>query len=143
VRLGSTARMVVTQATRSVLLLQHGQAVCHPVQLVYDGSTAARRALGTAMRLAVAASGHLTVMILANSPEHGQQLQRETDVNLKARRVQGHYRQLITPTAEELAKALQMAGGGTLVIGADNPLLAGEGLPTLVDAIDCSVILIR
>ncbi|HSF30252.1 MAG TPA: universal stress protein [Candidatus Tectomicrobia bacterium] len=143
VRLGSTARVVVAQAARSVLLLQHGHAVCQPVQLVYDGSTSARRALRTAIQVALAARGHLTVMLIADTPEQAQHLQEEIAVSLQAPQMQGLYRQLITPTTEELAKAVQAAGGGTLVIGADNPLLEGEGLPTLLDAIDCSVILIR
>jgi nucleotide-binding universal stress UspA family protein len=143
VRLGATARLVVAQALRPVLLLQHGQAICQPVQLVYDGTTAARRALKTAIQVALAASGHLTVMLIADSPEQAQHLQEEIAASLQSQQVRGHYRQLITPTAEEFAKALQMAGVGTLVIGADNPLLGGEGLSTLFDAIDCSVILIR
>ena len=57
--------------------------------------------------------------------------------------VKGRYRQLVDPTAEELAQALRMAGGGTLIISADHPLLEGEGLPTLLDAMDCSVVLVR
>jgi nucleotide-binding universal stress UspA family protein/preprotein translocase subunit Sss1 len=143
VRLGATARLVVAQAQRPVLLLQHGQTICPPVQLVYDGTTAARRALKTAIQVALAASGHLTVMLIADSPEQAQHLQEEIAASLQSQQVRGHYRPLITPTAEEFAKALQMAGVGTLVIGADNPLLGGEGLSTLFDAIDCSVILIR
>jgi hypothetical protein len=70
-------------------------------------------------------------------------LQGEAQADLQAQRLQGHYRQLVNPTAEELAQALHRAGGGTLIIGADNPLLRGEGLPTLLEAIDCSVLLIR
>jgi nucleotide-binding universal stress UspA family protein len=143
VRLGTTARAVVAQAERSVLLLQHGHALCHPVQLVYDGSTAAGRALVTATQVALATSGHLTVMVIADSPESAERLQEEMNTYLQAQQVQGHYRQLIKPTAEELARALHMAGGGTLVIGADNSLLAGEGLPTILEAADCAVLLIR
>jgi hypothetical protein len=36
-----------------------------------------------------------------------------------------------------------MAGGGTLIISADNPLLESEGMPALLDAIDCLVFLVR
>jgi nucleotide-binding universal stress UspA family protein len=143
VRLGATARVVLAQSARPVLLLQSGQAICPPVQFVHDGSALAQRALATAAQVASATGGHLTVMIVVDSAEHAQHLQEETDAYLRARRVQAQYRQLINPTAEELAKALQMAGGGTLVMGADNSLLEGEGLPTLLDAIDCSVLLIR
>jgi nucleotide-binding universal stress UspA family protein len=143
VRLGATAREVVARARRPVLLLQRGHAICQPVQLVYDGSVPARRALAAATRLAALIGGHLTVMIVTKDPEHAQRLQEEVDEHLQAQQVKGHYRQLLNPSAEELAGALRMSGEGTLIIGADNPLLEGEGLPTLLEAIDCSVILIR
>jgi nucleotide-binding universal stress UspA family protein len=143
VRLGDTARVVVAQALRPVLLLQHGHAICQPVHLVYDESPAARRALATAAQLAALTGGHLTVMLVTDAPESAQRLQEEVDERLQAERVKGRYRQLINPSAQELAQALQMAGGGTLIIGADHPLLEGEGLPTLVDAMDCSVVLVR
>jgi nucleotide-binding universal stress UspA family protein len=143
VRLGGTAREVLAQVGRPVLLLQHGHTICHPVQLVYDGSTAAKRALATATRVASAAGGHLSVMIVAGAADHAQRLQGEAEADLQAHQIRGHYRQLVNPTAEELAQALHRAGGGTLIIGADNALLRGEGLPTLLEAIDCSVLLIR
>jgi nucleotide-binding universal stress UspA family protein len=143
VRLGTTARAVVAQAPRPVLLLQHGHAICPPVQLVYDGSPAARRALATAARMALITGGHLTVMVVADALEVAQRLQEEIDGHLQGQQIEGHYRQLVKPRAAELAQALYMAGGGTLVISADNPILEGEGLPTLLDAIDCLVFLVR
>jgi nucleotide-binding universal stress UspA family protein len=133
----------VAQAPRPVLLLQQGHAICQPVQLVYDGSPAARRALATAAQLAVLTGSDLTVMLVTDAPESGQRLQEEVDARLQAQQVKGRYRQLVKPSAEELAQALRMAGGGTLIISADNPLLEGEGLPTLLDAMDCSVVLVR
>jgi nucleotide-binding universal stress UspA family protein len=143
VRLGATAREVVTQALRPVLLLQHGHAICSPVQLVYEGSPAARRALATAAHMVSMTGGHLTVMVVAAAPVVAQRLQEEVDVRLQAQQIKGQYRQLVHPSAEELAQALRMAGGGTLIISADNPLLESEGLPALLDAIDCLVFLVR
>jgi nucleotide-binding universal stress UspA family protein len=143
VRLGATARVVVAQAPHPVLLLQHGHAICQPVQLVYDESPAARRALATAAQLAALTGGHLMVMLVTDALESGQHLQEEVDERLQVAQVKGRYRPLVNPTAEELAQALRVAGGGTLIISADHPLLEGEGLPTLVDAMDCSVVLVR
>jgi nucleotide-binding universal stress UspA family protein len=143
VRLGTTARVVAAQASRPVLLLQQGHAICQPMQLVYDGSPTARRALATAAQLAALTGSHLTVMLVMDAPESGQRLQEEVDARLQAQQVKADYRQLVKPSAEELAQALRMAGGGTLIISADNPLLEGEGLPTLLDAMDCSVVLVR
>jgi len=143
VRLGATAREVVAQALRPVLLLQQGHTICAPVQLVYDGSPAAGRAEATAAHMASITGGHLTVMVIADAPVVAQRLQEEIEGRLQAQQIKGDYRQLVNPSAEELAHALRSAGGGTLIIGADYSLLQGEGLPTLLDAIDCSVFLVR
>ena len=143
VRLGATARVVVSQAPHLVLLLQHGHAICQPVQVVYDASSGARRALATAAQLAGLTGGQLTVMLVTDAPDSAQRLQDEVDVRLQAQQVKGRYRHLVNPSAEELAQALRITGGGTLIIGADHPLLEGEGLPTLLDAMDCSVVLVR
>ncbi len=143
VRLGATAREVVAQALRSVLLLQQGHSICAPVQLVYDGSPAAQRAVATAAHMASITGGHVMVIVIAPAPEDAQHLQGEAEARLQAQQIKGDYRQVIKPTAEELAHALRAAGGGTLIISADNPLLQGEGLLTLLDAIDCSVFLVR
>ena len=82
-------------------------------------------------------------MLVTDAPDSGERLQEEVDERLRARQVKGRYRQLLDPTAQELAQALHMAGGGTLIISADHPLLEGEGLPTLLEAMDCSVVLVR
>jgi nucleotide-binding universal stress UspA family protein len=143
VRLGATARVVVAQARRSVLLLQRGHAICQPVQLVYDASPGAQRALATVVQLAALTGGEVTVMLITNVPELGQRLQVELDERLQGQEIKGRFRQLVDPTVQELAQALRMAGGGTVIISADHPLLADEGLPTLLDAMDCSVVLVR
>ena len=142
-RLGATAREVVAQALQSVLLLQQGHSLCAPVQLVYDGSPAARRAVATAAHMASITGGLLMVIVIADAPEDAQHLQGEIAARLQAQQIKSEYRQVIKPAAEELAQALRAAGGGTLIISADNPLLQGEGLLTLLDAIDCSVFLVR
>ena len=142
VRLGATARAVAAQALRPVLLLQQGHAICQPVQLAYDGSPAARRALAVAARIASMTGGPLTVMVIADAPDVAQRLEEEIDGRLQAQQIKGQYRQLVHPSAAGLAHALDTAGG-TLIISAHSPLLEGEGLPTLLDAIDCSVFLVR
>jgi nucleotide-binding universal stress UspA family protein len=143
VRLGATARVVVSQAPHLVLLLQHGHAICQPVQVVYDASSGARRALATAAQLAGLTGGQLTVMLVTDAPDSAQRLQEEVDVRLQVQQVKSRYRHLTNPSAEELAQALRITGGGTLIIAADHPLLEAEGLPTLLDAMDCSVVLVR
>jgi nucleotide-binding universal stress UspA family protein len=143
VRLGGTARLVVANASRAVLLLQCGHAVCSPLIAVYDGSAGAQRALITAARLLPATGGHLTVIVVTDTAEAAASLGSEAAELLQGRRVQIHGRHLVNPTAEHLAHAIHIAGGGTLVISAESPLVEAGGLQTVLEAIDCSALLVR
>jgi nucleotide-binding universal stress UspA family protein len=143
VRLGSTAREVIAQASHAILLLQQGATICPPIQAVYDGSPAGVRALATAARLATATGGGLTVIILADAADAAQRLEQEAAEHLRAWQAQASFRHLVHPSAEDLAGFIRSTGGGTLVMSAQHPLLAGEGLSTVLDAIECSALLVR
>jgi nucleotide-binding universal stress UspA family protein len=143
VRLGETARTVVAQASRAVLLLQQGHSICSPLIAVYDGSPEAKRVLITAIRLLPAIGGHLTAIIVGDTPEAATSLQGEASEFLQSRGVEIHARQLVNPTAADLAHAIRTAGGGTLIISAASPLLQADGLHTVLEAIDCSALLVR
>jgi hypothetical protein len=99
--------------------------------------------LATAVQLGAFTGGQVMVILITDSPDSSQRLQEEVDERLQPQHLKGRYRHLVNPTAQELAQSLRLAGSGTLIISADNPLLEGEGLPTLLDAMDCSVILVR
>jgi nucleotide-binding universal stress UspA family protein len=142
-RLGTTARTVVAQASRAVLLLQQGHTLCSPLIAVYDGSPEARRVLITAARLLPATDGHLTVIIVADTAEAATRLEAEAAAFLQGQGVQVHCRRLVNPTTQHLAHAIHAAGGGTLLISAASPLLAADGLQTVLEAIDCSALLVR
>jgi len=143
VRLGDTARAVVAQASRAVLLLQQGHAICAPIVAVYDGSPAAQRVLITAARLLSATGGHLTAIIVADTAEAATRLEAAAAKWLQGQGVQAHCRQLVNPAAADLAHAIRMAGGGTLIISAESSLLEADGVQTVLEAIDCSALLVR
>jgi nucleotide-binding universal stress UspA family protein len=143
VRLGSTARTVVTQASHAVLLLQQGGAICAPIQVVYDGLPAGAQALSTATHLIATTGGQLIVIILADSADTAQRLEEEATERLRVWPGQVNFRRLINPTAEALARFIRITGGGTLVMRAQHPLLEGEGLQTVLGAIECTALLVR
>jgi nucleotide-binding universal stress UspA family protein len=143
VLLGSTARTVVTQASGAVLLLQQGAVICAPIQVVYDSSPVAGNALATATRLGTMADGQLTVIIVADTTDTAQRLEAEATERLTGWSGQVSFHRLVNPTAEALAQSMRMTGGGTLVMSAQHPLLEGEGLQTVVGAIDCTALLVR
>jgi nucleotide-binding universal stress UspA family protein len=143
VRLGSTARAIIAQASQAVLLLQHGAAICAPIQVVYDGSPAGRRVLATAARLLATTGDHPTVTILADSDDEAQHLEEEATEQLHPWSGQVRFRRLSSPSVEDLARVIRATGGGTVIMNAQHPILAGDGLQAILEAIDCSAFLVR
>jgi nucleotide-binding universal stress UspA family protein len=148
-RLGSTARTVAAEAPRTVLLLQRGDKIRPPVLVVYDGSLAARRALAMAVRLLQtreqAERLPLTVLILAGEEalETMQRLEQEVITWLQQRGLQANYRQLTRADMPHLAEAVFMEKGGLLVLAGESPIIEAKALQTLLDKIDCPILLVR
>jgi len=143
VRLGSTAREVVTRGSRYVLLTQHGVRIGQPVLVVYDGSESSKQALNAAGYLAEAEEGHLTVFILAVDLITAQRLEKEVAEWLRGRKLQIHYHQLAGLDVQSLVRAVRMEEGGVLVLHGENSMLPSEAMQTLLEEIDCPVLLVR
>lgn len=141
VRMGSTARAAAAQAPHSVLLLQHDEGIGSPVVMAYDGSSTARRALVMAERLAQESGGYLTVLILADTTEAAQQLQTQTADWLRGHELVVRHRWLINAGVATLVHEVRAEGSGVLVLSAAT--LPPEALQTLLDEVDCPVLLVR
>ncbi len=141
VRMGSTARAAAAQAPHSVLLLQRDADIGPPVVMTYDGSSTARRAMAMAERLAQESGGYLTVLILAHTPEAAQRLQTQTTDWLHGRELVVRHRWLINAGVATLTHEVRAEGSGVLVLSA--AILPPEALQTLLDEVDCPVLLVR
>jgi nucleotide-binding universal stress UspA family protein len=141
VQMGSTARVVVAQAPHSVLLLQRDAGIGSPVVMTYDGSSTARQTLVMAERLAQESGGYLTVLILADTTEAAQRLQTQTTDWLRGRELVVRHRWLINAGVARLVHVVRAEGSGVLVLSA--AILPPEALQTLLDEVDCPVLLVR
>jgi nucleotide-binding universal stress UspA family protein len=117
-RLGSTARDLLTQATRPALVLERGSRLRHPLAVVCDGSALGQRALQVAATLA----------------------RREGS---QGRGVVARYRTLHEWTASRVAEILKEDSAGGLVVPATEAVLEDEELLTLLTETDTPVLLVR
>ena len=140
-RLGSTARALVTQLPR-VVWLPARQEVPEgaPVFVTYDGSPAAQKALALAERL----STDLPIVCVLTGPADAvRQLKDEALAQLATKEtVQITVRHLPEADAESLARLVGMEHGGLLVTGGAIPFSA-SALDYLLDHLDCSLLLVR
>lgn len=71
-RLGSTARALVEQTPRSILLAQPSSEENRPILVTYDGTPQAEQTLLVAVHLAQANQLPITIFVLGNTPEETQ-----------------------------------------------------------------------
>ena len=142
-RLGSTARTVLAQATCLTLVLQQGARLRLPVVVVYDGSPTAHRALDASTHLVRGKNGYLTVLILADEPGMAKSLQTDVAEWLRERGMEARYRWLVGVDVTLLTELVNREGCGVLVMPSQGSRLHNEMFLTLLDEVECPVLLVR
>jgi len=142
-RVGSTAKKVLSQASRPALIVRQGAHLGLPIMAVYDGSALAGKALAAAACLPQSQESKLLVLVVADDPAETGRLQALAAGWLQAHEIPGRFRQLTEATVSTLVQTLKTEGCGTLVLPAEAALLRDEALSTLVEGLDCPMLLIR
>jgi nucleotide-binding universal stress UspA family protein len=142
-RLGSTARSLVQQISRPVLILEQGARLSLPVGVIYDGSPRAQRSLNMAFDLLREAEGYLTVIILAEDIQTAQVFQAAISERLREHGLKARFRWLIKPDRARLQDILHTERCGLLIMPGESGIFEGETLTGLLNEISCPIILVR
>jgi nucleotide-binding universal stress UspA family protein len=142
-RLGSTALAASAEMQRSVLLMPHSGELNYPVLVTYDGSKAAKQALLAATRLAQASGDMLNVLLLYETEEEAETLQKEASEWLEDRGLTADYHHLPQATVTELARLVEAAENCVLVLGGEDQLMRAESIQELLNKTDCPVMIVR
>jgi len=143
-QLGSTARAILGQTSRLTLLLQAGSRLALPVLVIYDGSTVAKKALAaTAQLLRGRTDGPITVLIVTGEADQVPELQQETAAQLAAQGLEARYTWHSEVSAQGLARIVQTESCRLLVIPSDGSSLDQDTILTLLNQVDCPVLLVR
>jgi nucleotide-binding universal stress UspA family protein len=128
--LGSTARALVQQSQRPLLLLGQGGSLVFPLLSIYTGSNASQRALQWLASLARYDSRPVRVIVVArpDSPQTVEQLESD------AQQILGEHPVEFVPVRYgDVLMTLRSHNGGTLVISSDQTeLLAEHPGPTVI-----------
>lgn len=143
-RLGSTARIAVTQARGPVLLMRAGVDLDQPVLLIYDGTEAAQRALAVAAVLAQT-HGRLRVIIWSDDDEQAQQFRSDIDAQLHETEadLEISYRRFHPPQGEHLIETVQQSDFGLLVLGGTDTELPQSLVESLLEELDVPMLVVR
>ena len=142
-RVGSTARTILLETTRPVLIL-HRRLPREPHALVlYDGSERAEHTLDVAGEIVGARNGYLTLACAASSSRLALTTQVTGFRHLRRHGREAQCRWLIEPTIDKLRHVARAEGADLIALPADIALLQGHRLDDLLEQIDLPVLVVR
>jgi hypothetical protein len=138
--LGSTTRSLLEEGSSSLLFAEHGQKLGTPIAVIYDGSDAARRALGIAASLVRGGSGQVIVILDRNAPEGRA---HEASTLLMGLGVTGiKFQNLLRIDAQALSDVLRSSQTKGVLI----PASAGidsKGIARVLELVRCPAMVVR
>jgi nucleotide-binding universal stress UspA family protein len=140
--LGKRARLGLRPLGESLAETECKPGPAGPVVAVFDGTSPARRALELAVGLARATCAELRLLVPSATDEAFFRLAAEAKTLLaRAELPAPGCRRIVSTDIAELAKAVREADAGVLVLDGDGRFRGGEGFATLLNEIDCPVVL--
>jgi nucleotide-binding universal stress UspA family protein len=139
--LGSTARKLVVQASCTSLIIQKSFQIGIPVVILFDGSPASHKALGS-IDLITSSETHLVVVILALDADEAGQLRREVDAYLTDLHIQPHYRWFKNINSSNLIQLIKSEDCGILVIPTGSGRIPNKIIVDTLNRSECAVLLV-
>lgn len=141
-RTGSTARAALTQAPCSVLLMQPGVDLSHPVLAIFDGSRGSVQALTLAAHLA-RTGGRLHVLIWAPDHETVRQREKEVAARLRQHDLEVSHRPVLQYEAESIVHIINHARPGMVVLGEMESRLPSGIMQALLEQLHRPLLIVR
>ncbi|HEY0945009.1 MAG TPA: universal stress protein [Opitutaceae bacterium] len=141
--LGSTALSVLRNAPCAVLLLSRGVRLRPPVVVVVGNGAASPRAVEAGAALASACGQDLVVLIRGTDTAVANRLRTQLAEMLEPFALAVTYRQISGTGAGGIIRAVAEAHAGALVMDLESPALGEAGFKTLMETVDCPVLLAR
>ncbi|MFB3915594.1 MAG: universal stress protein [Terriglobales bacterium] len=116
-RLGSTAIAISASAPGALLLVEHGIAFEPQALVLYDGTSAAQKALRAAEKLVQSYCESMTVLLLAKTADTARAMEEEVTAQLEHKAINVQFRRVYGTDVLSIVHAVQAEGGGILVIG--------------------------
>lgn len=140
-RIGSTALQLATSAI-PVLLNPTSRTSGQPrLQVYYDDSPAAKRALLAASQLAED-GGSVTILLAVASTEQARSLESEIALALKGRNLTIRFQQIVPNDEASLSRVLREDQPGLLILGSREPFRGSHSLEALLRDSKASVLLL-
>jgi nucleotide-binding universal stress UspA family protein len=139
--LGSTARKLVVQTSCTSLIIQKSFQIGVPVVILFDGSPASHKALGSIDSI-TSSETHLVVVILALEADEAGNLRREAYTYFADLEIQPHYRWFKKISSSDLIQLIKSEGCGILVIPTGSERIPHKIIVDTLNQSECAVLLV-
>lgn len=141
-RLGSTAKTLVIQFERQILVFQAGVRLARAVLVIYDGSEASKKALNAALNI-LEDDSSLTVLMVTRDAENMNNLQSDVQAWAQRHNIHPQYRWTTQIDEAVIANQAWSIGCGFLILPTGSGFLPSKELVNLLNKTNCAVYLIR
>ncbi|MDZ7719270.1 MAG: universal stress protein [Balneolaceae bacterium] len=121
--LGSSARRIIQQADKPILILKEGLHLGRKITAVYDGSEESYRAVQAALNIAERNESTITILMVNNNSELHSERNKEIEKLLRNSPVYAKVELLDQPNASRFLNSVNQQKSGLLILSKDQPLL--------------------
>ncbi|MDR8393925.1 universal stress protein [Aliifodinibius sp. S!AR15-10] len=141
-KLGSTAKTIIRNADKPILILKKGLTLGKTITSVYDGSKESQRCIRLALALAEKNESKLTILALGNKPGAANERIKELEQQVHRAPVKVEVVMLKNPDMWGFTHSVNRRRTGLLIIPKNQPLLK-HTLETVLYQINCPLLLMN
>lgn len=140
--LGSSARKIIHQSNKPVLILKEGLRLGTTITAVYDGSKASQKGIEVALGLAEKNENTLTVQVVNNDPEAEKQRNKQLENLLNGTPVFVEIELMNQPNVSRFLNSVNRQKSGLLIVPKEQPLLT-RSLQIILNNINCPLLMMN
>lgn len=142
-KLGSTARRIIREAAKPILLLKKGLNLGKTITSVYDASAESQKGLKLALSLAQKNESELSILVMDTQGEAKSQRNRTLEKMVENATIPVAVTMLENPDLREFLRAVNYQQAGLLVIPRNHPFLEDQNLEATLKYLNCPVLMIN
>lgn len=141
-RLGSTAKAIIRQADKPILILKKGLNLDNPITAVFDGSSESQKGLNLALSLAQRNNSKLAILVLNETQQDKIQRNRTLEKLVDNASIPVSVTILQRPDMHRFLNEINYQHAGLLVIPKNQSFLQYDSLETTLGYLNCPVLMI-
>lgn len=142
-KLGSTAKAIIQQAEKPVLILKKGLSLDKNITAVYDTSEKSQHALKLAMALAERNEGRLSILVVSDDQQTSSQRDKTIEKLVEQSPVPVKITTLRRPDIGQFINVINHEHSGLLVIAKNQQFLQTAILETTLKYLNCPILMIN